>query len=153
MTFSSYNWKFVPFDHFYSSPPHPSSFSGNHQSVLCFQELDFFRFHISVRSYSSRCPLNNNGWYLLEASLVAQMVKNLPAMQETQVGSLSREDPLEKGMASHSSILAWRIPWREELGRLQSMGLHRVGHDWLSNIYWALSIFQGLVWALLLSPF
>ena len=59
---------------------------------------------------------------------MAQMVKNLPAMQETQAGSLGREDPLEKQMATHSSILAWRIPWKEEPGRLQSMGLQRVGH-------------------------
>ena len=51
-----------------------------------------------------------------------QMVKNLPAMQETQVQSLGQEDPLEKGMATHSSILAWRIPWTEEPGGLQSMG-------------------------------
>ena len=51
------------------------------------------------------------------------------AMQETQVRSLSWEDPLEKGMAAHSSILAWRTPWTEEPGRLQSMGLQRVGHD------------------------
>ena len=57
---------------------------------------------------------------------MAQMVKNLPAMQETQVQSLSQEDPLEKGMGTHSSILAWRIPWTEELGGLQSMGLQRV---------------------------
>jgi len=57
------------------------------------------------------------------ASLVAQMVKNLPAMQETQVGSLSGEDPLEKGMATHFSMLAWRNPWTEEPGGLQSMGL------------------------------
>ena len=56
-------------------------------------------------------------------SLVAQMVKNLPAMQETPVRSLSQEDPLEKGMASHSSILAWRMPWTEEPGGLQPMGL------------------------------
>ena len=55
-------------------------------------------------------------------SLVAQMVKRLPGMQETQVRSLGQEDPLEKGMATHSSMLAWRIPWREEPGRLQSMG-------------------------------
>ena len=60
---------------------------------------------------------------------MAQMVKNLPAMQETQVLSLSREDPLEKGMATHSSILAWRIPQTEEHGRLQSMGLQGVGHN------------------------
>ena len=55
-------------------------------------------------------------------SLVAQMVKNLPAMQETQVQSLGQENPLEKGMATHSRILAWRIPWIEENGALQSMG-------------------------------
>ena len=57
------------------------------------------------------------------------MVKNLPAMQETRVRSLGQEDPLEKEMATHSSILAWKIPWIEEPGRLQSMGSQRVGHD------------------------
>jgi len=57
------------------------------------------------------------------------MVKNLPTMWESQVQSLGWEDPLEKGMATHSVILAWRIPWTEELGRLQSMGLQRVEHD------------------------
>ena len=56
------------------------------------------------------------------ASLIAQMVKNLPAVQETQVQSLGQEDPLEKGTAIHSSILAWRIPWTKELGGLQSLG-------------------------------
>ena len=63
------------------------------------------------------------------ASLVAQTVKRLPTLRETQVRSLGQEDPLEKEMAIHSSILAWRIPWLEELGRLQSKGLQRVGHD------------------------
>ena len=63
------------------------------------------------------------------ASLVAQMVKNLPAMQETWVRFLGWEDPLEKGMATLFSVLAWRIPWTEEPGGLQSMGLQRVGHD------------------------
>ena len=62
-------------------------------------------------------------------SLVAQMVKSLLAMKETWVQSLDQEDPLEKGMATHPSILAWRIPWTEEPGRLQSMGSQRVGHD------------------------
>ena len=57
------------------------------------------------------------------------MVKHLPAMWETQVRSLGREDPLEKEMATHSSTLAWKIPWMEEPGRLRSMGLQRVGHD------------------------
>ena len=60
---------------------------------------------------------------------VAQMVKNLPAMGETWVRSLGQEDALEKGMATHSSILAWRIPWTEEPGGLQTMGSQRVGHD------------------------
>jgi len=63
------------------------------------------------------------------ASQVDQWVKNPPAMQETQVQSLGQEDPLEEGMATHSSILAWRIPWTEEPGRLQSTGLQRVGPD------------------------
>ena len=58
-----------------------------------------------------------------------QMVKNSPIMQETQFPSLGWEDPLEKGMATHSSILAWRIPWTEEPGRLQSLESQRVGHD------------------------
>ena len=62
-------------------------------------------------------------------SLVAQTVKHLPTMQETRVQYLGREDPLEKEMATHSSILAWKIPWTEEHDRLQSMGLQIVGHD------------------------
>ena len=62
------------------------------------------------------------------ASLVAQRLKGLTRMRETRVRSLGREDPLEKEMATHSSTLAWRIPWREESGRLQSMGSQRVGH-------------------------
>ena len=59
----------------------------------------------------------------------AQMVKNQPALQETRVQSLGQEDSLEKGMATHSSSHAWRIPWTEELGSLQSMRSQRVGHD------------------------
>ena len=64
------------------------------------------------------------------ASLVAQTVKNLPVVRETRVRMLGWENPLEKGMATHSSILAWRIPGTEEPGGLQSMGSQRVGHDW-----------------------
>ena len=60
---------------------------------------------------------------------MTQKVKNVPAMQETQVRSLGGEDPLEEGMATHSGILAWRIPWTEESGRLQSIGSYRVGHN------------------------
>ena len=65
----------------------------------------------------------------LVVPLVAQMVKNLPALQETRVQSLGREDPLEKGVATPSSILAWRIPWTEEPDRLQSLGSQRVRTD------------------------
>ena len=70
-----------------------------------------------------------------KASLMSQMVKNLPAMQETPDQSLGWKDLLEKGMAIPSSILAWRIPWTQEPGGLQSMGLQRVGHDWVSNTF------------------
>ena len=63
------------------------------------------------------------------------MVKKLPALQETQVRSLGQEDPLEKGMATHSSILAWRIPWIEDPGQLQSMGLQRAGHNQMTNTH------------------
>ena len=66
---------------------------------------------------------------LTKPPLVAQMVKCLPTVRETRVRSLSREDPLEKEMATHSSILAWKIPWTEKPGGLQSMELQRVGHD------------------------
>ena len=67
-------------------------------------------------------------------SLVAQRLKRLPAMQETWVQSLGQEDPLEKEIATHSSVLAWRIPWTEEPGGLQSTGLQRVGHDWATSL-------------------
>ena len=62
-------------------------------------------------------------------TLVAQMLKRLPIMRDTWVRSLGQEDPLEKEMATHSSTLAWKIPWTKEPGRLQSMGSQRVGHD------------------------
>ena len=67
------------------------------------------------------------------ASLVAQTVMRLSAMQETRVRSLGWEDPLEKEMAAHSNILAWKIPWTEEPGRLPSMGSQRVRHDWATS--------------------
>ena len=84
-----------------------------------------------------------NHWTTWSASLVVQMVKNLPAVQETRVWFLGWEDPLEKEMATHSSILAWRIPWTEEPSGLQSKGSQRVGHNWrintgkaYSSIFW-----------------
>ena len=87
------------------------------------------------------------GW---RASLVAQTAKRLPAMQETWVQSLGWEDPLEKEMATHSSILAWRIPWTEEPGRLQSMGLQRVGHDWVTSLHFTSLHFCGWTFDLLI---
>ena len=86
--------------------------------------------HSQRRSKAFFCFCTQARWH----SLVAQMIKNLPAVQETWVRSLGQEDPLEKGMGtSHSSILAWRIPWTEEPGRLQIMGLQRVVHDWATK--------------------
>ena len=67
--------------------------------------------------------------FVIRTSLVAQRLKCLPGMQETRLRSLGREDPLEKEMTTHSSTLAWKIPWREEPGKLQSMGWQRVRHD------------------------
>ena len=71
----------------------------------------------------------NSDYHYIWASLVAQTVKRLPAVRETWVRSLGWEDPLEKEMATHSSTLAWKIPWTEEPGGLQSMGSQRVVHD------------------------
>ena len=80
-------------------------------------------------------------------SLVAWMVKNLPAVWETQLQPLDQEDPLEKGMASHSIILAWRIPWTEEPGSLQFVGLQKVRHNWVTsttiNFYLESWLIQG----------
>ena len=80
--------------------------------MLSTSEFSSFRFHVKVR-----------------ATLVARMVKKLPAMQEMRVRSLGQEDHLGEEMAAHSSILAWKIPWTEEPGELQSMGLQSVRHD------------------------
>ena len=84
-----------------------------------------------------------------QASQVAQRLKHLPAMREAWVRSLGQEDPLEKEMATHSSILAWRIPWTEEPGGLQSTGSQRVGHDWATSLHFT-SQFTGclpITWA------
>ena len=83
----------------------------------------------SISFITDNCRLCRDPIIASGASLVAQIVKNLPAGQETWVQSLSQEDPLEKRMATHSSILAWRIPWTEEHGGVQSMELQRVRQD------------------------
>ena len=80
-------------------------------------------------SGSSLLTLGHRELIFVKASLVVQWIKGLPTMRETQVRSLGREDPLEKEMATHTSTLAWKIPWTEKPGRLQSMGSQRVGHD------------------------
>ena len=93
------------------------------------QSVEHQTFNLKVQGSSpclSRLPL----WF----TLVAQMVKNLPAMQKTQVQSLGQEDPLVKGMATHSSILTWRIPWTKESGGLQSMGVTK-SQTQLSDFY------------------
>ena len=83
-------------------------------------------------------PFNKWCWekwtVMCKTSLVAQMVKYLPTMWETRVWSLGWEDPLEKEMATHSSTVAWKIPWMEEPGRLQFMGPQRVGHEWVASL-------------------
>jgi len=84
---------------------------------------------VAILGCQEMVSLFSNKLFLIRASLVAQMVKNLPVMWETKVRSLDSEDPLEKGMAPHSSILAWGIPWTEEPGGLLSMGSQRVRHD------------------------
>ena len=89
----------------------------------CLQARDFLRVTFGADAFLSTSGL------LCGLSLVVQMVKNLLAMQETRVQALGQEDPLEKEIATLSSILAWGIPWTEEPGRLQSMKSQRVGHD------------------------
>ena len=89
---------------------------------------------------STLCQTQCQAWrwkinHILEASLVAQIVQNLSAMQDTFIPSLGQKDPLEKGMATHSSILAWWIPRTGKPGGLQPMGLQRVGHSWVTNTF------------------
>ena len=97
-------------------------------STACTSDFSIFSL---LRATSPVTILAVSSW----ASLVAQLVKNLPAVQETWVRSLGGEDLLEKGMTTHSSILAQKIPWTEKTGGLQSMGLQRVRHDWATNTH------------------
>ena len=93
-------------------------------------EVDIFlEFSCFLCDLTGCCPFDFLFLCLFCASLVAQIVKCLPAMQETLVQSLGREDPLDKEMATHSSTLTWKIPWTEEAGRLQTMGSQRVRHE------------------------
>ena len=102
--------------------------------VLFIYSLFFCNFFWSKHSKVFNVCFLYAFWHDMVASLVAQTVKRLPAMQETWVQSLGQKDPLEKEMAPHSSTLAWKIPRTEEPGRLQSMGSQRVGHDWAISL-------------------
>ena len=100
----------------------------NIKQLFCTLETNLILYatHTSIKIlFKKKCRVLDLG---LGASLVAQMVKCLPAMRETQVRFLGQEDPLEKEMAIHSSTLAWKIPWTEEPDRIQSMGSQRVRH-------------------------
>ena len=104
------------------------------EGVRDFSGASFMRTWISfTETFTTMINLSLVVLFVLWASLVAQMVKNPPAVQETQVWSLGREDPLEKGMAIHSGILIWKIPWTEEHGRLQSMGSKSIRHNWVTK--------------------
>ena len=108
-------------------------------STVLFRYLTFFPcfwFCVVVSLVFSVC------FHLWRTSLEAQMVKHLSTMRETRVQSLGWEDPLEKEMAIHSSTIAWKIPWTEEPGRLQSMGSQRVGHNWVTSLHF--TSFMGL---------
>ena len=109
-----------------------SSWLRNQTQISCITG----RFFTIWATWEAHCSewVHHNIWGNIRASLVAQRLKHLPAMWETWVQSLGPEDPLEKEMATHSSILAWRIPWMEEPGGLQSTGLQRVGHDWATSL-------------------
>ena len=97
---------------------------------LSLEEWERRQFQNEMALYRSCTLIHPWNWLAINwTSLVAQTVKHLPTMRETWVQSLGREDPLEKEMATHSSTLAWKIPWMEEPGILQSMGSQRVRHD------------------------
>ena len=109
---------------FYNST-NPSSVNSLNFSYL-FLNTIILQSDISTTALNAQSIFSGLGIWVF---LVSQTVKNLPAMPETQVQSLGPEDSLEKRMATHSNILAWRIPWTEKPHRLQSMGSHRVEHD------------------------
>ena len=106
-------------------------------SIKKWNYLSFFTLTLSIWLYdpSKICFRSIKHTHEVYQCIAAQMVKHLPAMQEIRVQSLGWEDLLEKETATHSSILAWRIPGTEASGRLQSMGSQRVGHDWATSLH------------------
>ena len=120
------------------------SFPSGFVCLFCYQGtcsvyrkgwIEYLVISLYLPFFKILCQFPNSG-----ASLVAQMVKNLPSMWETWVQSLGWEDPLEEGMATHTSILVWRIPCSEEPGWVQSMGSQRVGDDFYISYFLAVSI-------------
>ena len=114
----------------------PGKRNGTHSSILAWRipwTEETGRQSMGLQSMGSQRVRHDWVTVALGASLVTQMVNNLPAMQKTRVQSLGQEDALEKEMTTHSSILACRIPWTEEPGGLQSVGSQRVWHDWATN--------------------
>ena len=119
-----------------------SSLSGSGEVSRVGWGLHPWAFHLTanaLRSHEDLGPriLFGLGWTSNLASLAAQAVKKLPVRQETQVWSVGLEDPLDRGMATHSSILAWKTLWTEDPGRLQSTGSQRVGHAWATNFHFS----------------
>ena len=116
----------------------PSYLFGDRESTFSLQTKRvtlYIQSHTSIVTYTEGCRLHWKCWLshrqgFTPASGHGSVVKNLPAVQETQVWSLGQEDPLEEGMATHSSILTRKTPWTKEPGRLQSIGSPRVGHNW-----------------------
>ena len=105
---------------------------GRHFSEKDMQMAKNYRNICLSSLVAKKCK--SESWVTLSTSLVSQMVNRLSTMREIWVRSLGREDPLEKEMAIHSSTIAWKIPWTEEPGRLQSMGSQRVRHDWATSL-------------------
>ena len=115
-------------------------------ALTCLTNRKTYKYWFSLHKYLTQnlsCT-----FVFFRTYLVAQMVECLSTMREILVQSLSQEDPLEKGTAPHSSILAWRIPWTEEPGRLQSMGLQIVGHHWATNTFTFTCKVCGTFWAM-----
>ena len=119
------NWRFVATLHLSAPFFLPTGFGDSHNVSKFLIIIIFILMTWSVIFLYYFCK---------KTSLVAQMVKHLPTVRETQVQSLCWEDPLEKEMATHSSTLAWKIPWTEECCRLQSMGSQRIRHDWANSL-------------------
>ena len=113
---------------------HTSRNTGLIQCIYC-SYLSFLQYLMILKFLFLNLQSLFNSTTVIWASLVAQSVKNLPAVQETQVQTLGWEDPMEKEMATHSSSLAWKISWTVEPGGLQSMGSQRVGCDSATNTY------------------